>query len=285
MRMLCPLHRGPTHPPRRAAPARWGSPRRPRAGCAAQPSRQRVCSCSVARPASPAAADNVAEGSASIAAPSSATRSNLRSARSSARGSATSMPSFASRNGRYRSMPMPRSSAIDRTSRGVPRKPMKSGSQSSTASKRAAAAASSLSRSVPLMQSVAMDRRICLCPQDAVAINDAPDRPPRDVRYRFVRSRQVRANRSGPSSRSRCRCGSSMAQITLCGKRPRMPAISTAPSPGYSRSSRIVRRASSIVAGTSGRSSQTWAKFAHVAGTRSSCRVGSGRDGSVAYRS
>ena len=51
--------------------------------------------------------------------------------------------------------------------------------------------------------------------------------------------------------------GNSIAQTTSSGNRARIDAMSIAPSPGYSRSSRIVRRASSIVAGTSARSSET----------------------------
>ena len=69
------------------------------------------------------------------------------------------MPSK-SRSGWYRSMPRPRSAAIARNSRALPLKATKSASNSSMASKPAAAIASSFCRSVPLIETVAIDRRM-----------------------------------------------------------------------------------------------------------------------------
>ena len=69
-----------------------------------------------------------------------------------------------SRNGWYRSMPSPRSTAMRRRSCGVLVKLIRSFSNTSIASKRAVAMASSLSARVPLIHTVAMHLRMKLVP-------------------------------------------------------------------------------------------------------------------------
>ena len=82
--------------------------------------------------------------------------SNLRSARSRLRARAASGTASKSRKGWYISIASPRSSAIRRTSAGVPSKVNRSFSKISTPSNPAAAAASSFSGKAPLSETVAM---------------------------------------------------------------------------------------------------------------------------------
>ena len=92
--------------------------------------------------------------------PSSDIRSNLRRARSMLRVRCGSGIASKSRSGCSAMMARPRSSAIWRTSRGLPLKKVRSFSKISTARKPARAAAASLVSNVPPMETVAIDHLI-----------------------------------------------------------------------------------------------------------------------------
>ena len=163
VRMVGALRRS-SRPDRRGG--RGGPRRAPRsrcAGCAARRARRARAAAPPRAAGSSRASGEVFEQTSISGAPSACIRSNLRSARSRLlRKASSGMPSK-SRNGWNRSMPRPRSSAIARSSPALPLKVMKSFSNSSMPSKRAAAIASSFWRRVPLIDTVAIDRRIaCL---------------------------------------------------------------------------------------------------------------------------
>ena len=117
-----------------------------------------ACSCAAASAGSSATSGEVLEQHSMSDAPMACMTSNLRSARSRLRRNcASGMPSK-SRKGWYRSMVRPRSAAMRPSSVADPLKLMKSASKSSKPSKPAAAMASSFWRSVPLRETVAMER-------------------------------------------------------------------------------------------------------------------------------
>src|SRR4051812_41125466 len=84
---------------------------------------------------------------------------NFASARRRLAAKRSSGTASKSRSGWYSAISSPRASQRARTSAGVSGEAIRSGSKSSTASKPAAAAAASFSSSVPLRQTVAIDRR------------------------------------------------------------------------------------------------------------------------------
>ena len=86
--------------------------------------------------------------------------SNLASARRRFAANCASGTASKSRSGWYMTISRPSASARRRTSAGPAGAAIRSGSNSSTASKPAAAAAASFSSSVPLRQTVAIERRL-----------------------------------------------------------------------------------------------------------------------------
>ncbi len=119
------------------------------------------CSCAAARSASPSDAGEVLEHTSISGQPNSCITSNLRSARSRLRRNRSSGMPSKSRNGWYRSMPRPRSAACWRSSRALPVKLMKSGSEQLNAIKpRSGNGFELLAHGFRFKETVAMDRRM-----------------------------------------------------------------------------------------------------------------------------